>query len=190
MSTSAKSLAPLATRAIASGDPLAISVVTARPSWPNRPSDAATMKGAAPASIGRSRVNWIAIGGRFHPRPGSRRAEAGKTRQAHQQSQNAADGRCRSYAHEDHNRKARASCRAGYVCFMAPERPAGNTVLDRILTSRMTVTVDLPSRADGRPRSRPTGSVGVFAARIFFEIAASGNRPLTRWPPVSINFGG
>src|ERR1700737_2164091 len=64
ISISAKSLAPVATRAIASGDPLAILVVTARPSELNRPRTDASTKGAALASIGRSRENWIAIGGR------------------------------------------------------------------------------------------------------------------------------
>ena len=64
MSTSAKSLVPAATRAIASGDPLAILVVTARPSALNRPPADAITKGAAAASIGRSSENWIASGGR------------------------------------------------------------------------------------------------------------------------------
>src|ERR1700736_671548 len=64
ISTRAKSLAPVATRAIASGDPLAILVLTARPSELNRPRADATTKGAALASIGRSKENWIAIGGR------------------------------------------------------------------------------------------------------------------------------
>src|SRR5258708_35859760 len=76
ISTSAKSLAPAATRAIASGDPLALLVATARPSALNRPRADAIMNGAAPASIGRSSENWIAIGGfgssearpRFGPR--------------------------------------------------------------------------------------------------------------------------
>ena len=62
MSTSAKSLSPLATRAIASRDPLAILVVTARPSELNKPLTDASTKGAALASIGRSKENWIAIG--------------------------------------------------------------------------------------------------------------------------------
>ena len=64
MSTSAKSLVPAATRAMASGDPLAILVVTVSPSALNRPPVAAITKGASVASIGRSSENWIAIGGR------------------------------------------------------------------------------------------------------------------------------
>src|SRR4029453_1570628 len=64
MSTRAKSLSPLATRAIASRDPLAILVVTARPSELNTPRTEASTKGAAPASIGGSKENWTAIGGR------------------------------------------------------------------------------------------------------------------------------
>ena len=67
MSTSAKSLVPAATRAIASGDPLAILVLTASPSEPNKPLLAASTNGAALASIGRSRENWIATGGRVSP---------------------------------------------------------------------------------------------------------------------------
>src|SRR5258705_3872614 len=65
MSTSAKSLSPLAPREIASGHPLAILVVTARPSEPNKPRLDASTKGDALASIGRSRENRIAIGGRI-----------------------------------------------------------------------------------------------------------------------------
>jgi hypothetical protein len=64
MSTSAKSLLPAATRAMASGDPLAILVVTARASALNSPPAAAITNGAAAASIGRSSENWIASGGR------------------------------------------------------------------------------------------------------------------------------
>src|SRR5439155_17860272 len=59
MSTSAKSLVPAATRAIASDDPLAMLIVTASPSAPNRPPAAAITNGAAAASIGRSSENWI-----------------------------------------------------------------------------------------------------------------------------------
>jgi hypothetical protein len=44
------------------GDPLALLIVTARPSALNKPRANATMKGAAPASIGRSRENRTAIG--------------------------------------------------------------------------------------------------------------------------------
>src|SRR5258705_9038798 len=62
MSTRAKSLEPAATRAIASSDPLAMLVVTARPSELNRPLTPAIRRGAARASTGRSGVNWIAIG--------------------------------------------------------------------------------------------------------------------------------
>src|ERR1700709_623190 len=64
MSTSAKSLLPAATRAIASGDPLATLVVTARPSEENNPAVEAITNGAAPASSGRSSESWIATGGR------------------------------------------------------------------------------------------------------------------------------
>src|SRR5260370_24052418 len=60
--TSAKWLAPSATRAIGSGEPLAILVATARPSEPNKPRLDASTKGAASALRGRSRENWIAIG--------------------------------------------------------------------------------------------------------------------------------
>ena len=51
-----------ATRAIASDDPPATLVVTARPSALNRPLTLAITKGAAAASIGRSSENWIATG--------------------------------------------------------------------------------------------------------------------------------
>src|SRR5207244_12365883 len=64
MSTSAKSLVPAATRAIASGDPLAMLVVTASPSALNRPPALAITNGAAAASIGRSSENWIWDGAR------------------------------------------------------------------------------------------------------------------------------
>ena len=64
MSTSAKSLVPAATRAMASGDPLAMLVVTASASALNSPPAAAITNGAAVASIGRSSENWIASGGR------------------------------------------------------------------------------------------------------------------------------
>src|SRR2546430_3489287 len=57
MSTRAKSLVPAATRAIASCDPLAMLVVTASASAPNRPPAVAITNGAAAASIGRSNEN-------------------------------------------------------------------------------------------------------------------------------------
>src|SRR5260370_28363710 len=64
MSTKANSLVPAATRGIAAAGPLAILVQTARPSELKKPLVAAITKGAALASIGRSKENMIAIGGR------------------------------------------------------------------------------------------------------------------------------
>src|SRR5215470_17682541 len=60
MSTRAISLAPEATRAMASCAELALLMETARPSALKRPLACAVTKGAATASIGRSRENSIA----------------------------------------------------------------------------------------------------------------------------------
>ncbi len=56
----ANSLAPEATRAMASGDPAVVLAVTASPSEANSPSDMATTAGASPALIGRSKESPIA----------------------------------------------------------------------------------------------------------------------------------
>src|SRR5260370_23041792 len=88
MSASAKSLAPEATRAIASADPLVTWIATASPSAPNRPRADAITKGAAPASIGRSSENWIAIGCRTSsaaqlapgPKPKTQKTKTQKTK--------------------------------------------------------------------------------------------------------------
>src|ERR1700730_7573929 len=87
MSASAKSLAPEATRAIASADPLATWIATASPSAPNSPPADAITNGAAPASIGRSSENWIAIGCRASsaaqlapgPKPKTKKTRTQKT---------------------------------------------------------------------------------------------------------------
>src|ERR1700686_667671 len=118
ISTSAKSLSPLATRAIASGHPLAILVVTARPSELNKPLTDAITKGAALASIGRSRENWIAIGGRTSPAARlTKHAKPGRPISKAKKQRTAMVGFTRIEITSGPGR----SCHAGYVGFMTPE---------------------------------------------------------------------
>ena len=100
MSTRAKSLSPAATRAIASGDPLAILVATASPSEPNKPRLEASTKGAAlridrtvEGKLDRDRLPGL-VRGLALPR-----AETPKTQQANQASQKIAERNCLVYAH-------------------------------------------------------------------------------------------
>jgi len=82
MSTSAKSLVPAATRAIASCDPLAMLVETARPSEPNKPLADAITKGRRPhRSGGRGKTGSRPVA-EPPPQPALSRAETRKTQQA------------------------------------------------------------------------------------------------------------
>ena len=97
MSTSARSLLPDVTRAIASCELAVAPMVTARPSLPNRPLTCAITKGAATASIGRSSVNWtcdrLLVVGRAW------RARTRETAEACEQGQDEAECVGPTYAH-------------------------------------------------------------------------------------------
>src|SRR5258708_20601880 len=120
MSTKANSLVPAATRAIASAGPLAILVETARPSELKKPLVAAITKGAALASIGRSKENMIAIGGRT-----SAAARLSVAPQQAKPSRPISEAKMQRTAMVGLARMGDyfgscASCHAGYVGFMTP----------------------------------------------------------------------
>jgi hypothetical protein len=137
MSTSAKSLVPAATRAIASGDPLAMLVVTASPSALNRPPAGRHHERRAAASIGRSSENWIASGGRGSSAarhcspssPQSRTPAKAKQRGAQDRERMAL---VRTARIELTSARGGTSCRAGDDCFMTShDKNTGMTSLGR-----------------------------------------------------------